>query len=345
MPMFYGQIMMQKYLEDPAISFCAIGDAIYDRAPLQISEFGQGKEIDQLISKMYLEGGGGGNYEESYELPAYFYRNHCLFTNARKPFFFVTGDEGFFSTVEKSHILKVMGFSPDKDYNGQGLWKDLMTRFNVFLIKKDYGGDHERIIYEQWKNAIGAERILRISEPKACIDIMLGAICLTSGSRNLDGYLKDMKIREQTNERIAEVTKSLKPYWDLLSAKKILPVEATNELSGNKRDFTEYSEIAEKVLLMSLEEDEERDLYKSLKELSSKLRDQIPAEYLCPITGSLFFDPVIASDQQTYERKAFEAWILNNDRSPVTNITLVNKEVMSNLVLKKLVLDFLSKNK
>ncbi len=53
MPMFYGQLMMQKYLSDPAISFCAIGDAKCDNAPLQVSEFGQEKEIDQLISKMY----------------------------------------------------------------------------------------------------------------------------------------------------------------------------------------------------------------------------------------------------------------------------------------------------
>ncbi len=95
MPMFYGQIMMQKYLEDPAISFCAIGDAVTDNAPLQVSEFGQGKEIDQLISKMYLEGGGGGNQHESYELGAYFYSRHSAFTQARKPYFFVTGIEGF----------------------------------------------------------------------------------------------------------------------------------------------------------------------------------------------------------------------------------------------------------
>lgn len=44
--MFYGQIMMQNYLSDPSISFCAIGDATSDEAPLQVTDFGQGKEID-----------------------------------------------------------------------------------------------------------------------------------------------------------------------------------------------------------------------------------------------------------------------------------------------------------
>ena len=44
--MFYGQIMMQNYLSDTAISFCAIGDLNSDEAPLQVTNFGQGKEID-----------------------------------------------------------------------------------------------------------------------------------------------------------------------------------------------------------------------------------------------------------------------------------------------------------
>jgi hypothetical protein len=41
--MFYGQIMIKNYLPDPAISFCAIGDATCDTAPLQVTDFGQGK--------------------------------------------------------------------------------------------------------------------------------------------------------------------------------------------------------------------------------------------------------------------------------------------------------------
>lgn len=75
MPMFYGQLKMQNYLKDPCISFCAIGDAYYDKAPLQVTEFGRGTEIDQLISCIYLEGEGGGNEKESYEYAAYFYDN------------------------------------------------------------------------------------------------------------------------------------------------------------------------------------------------------------------------------------------------------------------------------
>ena len=59
--MFYGQIKIQNYLREPSISFCAIGDATTDDAPLQVTRYGEGKEIDELIAKIWLEGGGGGN--------------------------------------------------------------------------------------------------------------------------------------------------------------------------------------------------------------------------------------------------------------------------------------------
>ena len=72
LPMFYGQVIQQKYLEDPSVSFCAIGDSDWSIAPLQVTPFSQGLEIDDQIKKIFLEGGGGGNGKESYELLAYF---------------------------------------------------------------------------------------------------------------------------------------------------------------------------------------------------------------------------------------------------------------------------------
>ena len=52
MPMFYGQIMTQKYLQEPGISFCAVGDYNSDEAPLQITEFASGKQLDNMIAKI-----------------------------------------------------------------------------------------------------------------------------------------------------------------------------------------------------------------------------------------------------------------------------------------------------
>lgn len=108
--MFYGQIMMQNYLEDPSVSFCAVDDS-YDNAPLQVTEFGQGVQIDQLISKIYLESGGSGaqGRHELYEFSAYFYLRHVELKGAELPYFFVTGDEDFYATLQSETIQKLIG--------------------------------------------------------------------------------------------------------------------------------------------------------------------------------------------------------------------------------------------
>jgi len=63
--MFYGQLRSKNYLPDPIISFAGVGDSYTDKAPLQVAEFRQGSALDDEISKLYLEGGGGGQHYES----------------------------------------------------------------------------------------------------------------------------------------------------------------------------------------------------------------------------------------------------------------------------------------
>lgn len=82
--------------------------------------------------------------------------------------------------------------------DGRGEWQRLMEKYNVFHIKKEYDNKIREVgILEQWVSTLGAERVLKIHDPKACIDIILGAICLTSGTRDLEGYAKDMVDRAQ----------------------------------------------------------------------------------------------------------------------------------------------------
>ena len=45
------------------------------------------------------------------------------------------------------------------------------------------------------------ENILRIEDPKSIIDVMLGALALVGGQRDLSGYLQDMREREQHDLR------------------------------------------------------------------------------------------------------------------------------------------------
>jgi hypothetical protein len=211
--MFYGQLMLQGYLSDPSLSFCAVDDS-HDVAPLQVTDFGQGVQIDQLLSKVYLECGGNGEecQHEVYELSALFYLRHCQLTNAVLPFFFITGDEHFYSFIRSCTVKDILGYEPkeDKEYS-IGVWKELMKKFNVFHLHKPFDDQMAtKLEVADWLEALGPERILVIHSPKAVIDVVLGAIALTSGCRTLETYVKDMEIRGQTKERIKEVAHSLR---------------------------------------------------------------------------------------------------------------------------------------
>ena len=70
----------------------------------------------------------------------------------------------------------------------------------------------------------------------------------------------------------------------------------------------------------------------------------IPNGYECPISHRIMNDPVIAADNQTYERSEIEKWFEKSNKSPYTNLELPSKELKPNFALKKAILDFLEKN-
>lgn len=360
LPMFYGQLLLQKYLEDPAISFCAIGDHECSLAPLQVTPFSQGLEIDDQIKKLFLEGGGGGNSKESYELVSHFYLNHIDLKNCQFPFLFITGDEVFFEAITPDAVKKVIGSQISQDIASVSSFKDLCQKYNVFHIRKPYGDPQkEKEMVKLWSQAIGPERILDVKTPKACIDVILGAIAITSGSRNLEEYIQDMKNRGQTPERVKEVTRALILYNSRLQTGKISPIindfksknyvdEFGNEIENEEEVQVHRQEIQElfsKFKHTIVAPEEHKETREQMQKLKSILGDRLPPEFICPITGEIFQDPVMTEDGQTYERFAIAEWFKNgNNKSPLSGVHLNNTKLIPNSSLKKLIEDYQKRN-
>lgn len=71
-------------------------------------------------------------------------------------------------------------------------------------------------------------------------------------------------------------------------------------------------------------------------------KDDIPSEFLCPITHEIMLEPVICSDGFTYEKRAITEWFLSGKyTSPMTNETLVNTEYKLNNDLRNEIHSFL----
>ena len=211
MPMFYGQIEQQNYLDDFEIAVCAVGDAYTDKYPLQIPEFGKGIEIDSWLTKLVLESGGGGQKRESYELAAYYLAKHFEFRDDAEPIVFFIADESPYSQVSGSQVRELVADEPAED---QKPFATLAGRIHnrLFLILNPYAGrSQDQEIYDDWRGVVDPEHIVRFGcgQEKSVVDTMLGIIALSYGTRSIAASKNDMVVRGQTQERIAAVTANL----------------------------------------------------------------------------------------------------------------------------------------
>lgn len=66
-------------------------------------------------------------------------------------------------------------------------------------------------------------------------------------------------------------------------------------------------------------------------------------EYICPITHQIFYDPVCASDGNTYEKDTILLWLEKNNTSPLTR-KQITKTLHNNNVLKRIIKELIIKN-
>jgi hypothetical protein len=138
LPMFIGQLEMRGYVQGPGISFAAVGDADADKAPIQVGQFEGDNRLDEVLTRFWIEEGGGGTGQESYELVAWYYAHHSLLREwertGRKGYFFFIGDEGYYPSLSREQILKWTDRDAERDYSAQEIFAALQEKFHVFFI-------------------------------------------------------------------------------------------------------------------------------------------------------------------------------------------------------------------
>uniref|UniRef100_A0A6P3YXZ7 RING-type E3 ubiquitin transferase n=1 Tax=Ziziphus jujuba TaxID=326968 RepID=A0A6P3YXZ7_ZIZJJ len=86
-----------------------------------------------------------------------------------------------------------------------------------------------------------------------------------------------------------------------------------------------------------------------LKEVADSARDSAfkvqlpPNHFICPILKDVMNDPYVAADGYTYDRKAIEFWLEENDTSPMTNLPLPNKNLLPNYTLLSAIMEWKSR--
>ncbi len=197
LPRLMGLLIRKGYIEHPQIMIGAIGDATCDTAPLQIGQFESGIEIEEDLSKLFLEGGGGGHITESYELALYFMARHtaidCHEKRGKRGYLFVIGDEAPYSHVKRTEVRGVIGDGLQADIPVADLIAELRQRYDVYYVipklTSHWGND---VIYRHWVDLLG-QNVLKLEDPAGICELIASVVGVAEGKVDLDGVTADLK--------------------------------------------------------------------------------------------------------------------------------------------------------
>ena len=166
--------IMEKGIEDPQILFVAVGDHEYDKAPLQVGQFESSDELlDHWLTKVYLEGGGGGNGGESYMLAHYFAIYHTatdsLAKRGKKGVLITIGDELNLRSISGSTVKSIMGTGREykNSYTSSELISQARESWEVYHLHTNGRTTQNGVdVASDWRELIGDGLIVEHDKSK-----------------------------------------------------------------------------------------------------------------------------------------------------------------------------------
>jgi hypothetical protein len=181
LPQLLGLLQRKGYASDPHIMFGAVGDATCDRVPLQVGQFESDNRMDEDLARIVLEGGGGGQRTESYELAMYFMARHTALDSVtrrgRRGYLFLIGDEMAYSHVKPSEVRRFIGDELAEPIPVAQIVAELRRTFDVYYILPSgtsHAGDPQ--IIGHWRDLLG-QNVIELDD----LDAVCETIALTVG--------------------------------------------------------------------------------------------------------------------------------------------------------------------
>lgn len=178
--------LISHEVEHPQIFFGAIGDQYSDDAPLQIGQFeSETKLLDNWLTKIYLEGNGGGQNMESYLLAWLFAGRHttidCFEKREQKGFLFTIGDEMTWDSLTADNLKEIMGYKQSDELTAEQLLSEAQRTYHVFHIhinEASYRNDAQ--VFDSWKKLLG-ERFIVLEDHEAIGELIASTVAVIHG--------------------------------------------------------------------------------------------------------------------------------------------------------------------
>ena len=198
-------ILNNKAVKDPQVLCAAIGDVKTDKYPLQVTQFESDIRMVNQLMKLCLEGGGGGNGGESYNLLWYFASRHtstdCFEKRHEKGILFSIGDDKCHADLSKIEITKAFGDNVPYTLSNEELIREVSLKYDIFhlYIENDNAGDKE--VFRYWNDMLpGRSAPINKKDIRFLSDLIV-AIMLVNGGKTHNEVLQGMD--QDIAERLA----------------------------------------------------------------------------------------------------------------------------------------------
>jgi hypothetical protein len=178
--------MMDKIIQggvpDPQVLFMGIGDHECDRAPLQVGQFESGDELlDHWLTKLFIEGGGGGNMGESYLLAWYFASKYVKADHfekrKKKGLLFTVGDEPTLTKIPAKALESIMGKGREyKAVEVEDVLKAAQKHFACYHIHMLQGSNgNSKDVQNHWTKLLG-DNVLMVQRKEEVAQVIADTV-------------------------------------------------------------------------------------------------------------------------------------------------------------------------
>lgn len=191
LPHLMQKLTLDGFCEDPAVLFAAFNDGRnYSSChPLQVGQFESGIEVDDDLTRLPLQGGGGGSMEENAEMLIYWAARHtsmdCVEKRGRKGYLFIITDEKPYPTVSATMVKSCIGDDLQADMSTEEAVAEAREKFEVFVILPEYNGGgrtrENKEIRNRWESLLGAEYVLPMQDPSGVAEQIASTIGIREG--------------------------------------------------------------------------------------------------------------------------------------------------------------------
>jgi len=200
----FGLLLRKGYCEDPQILVGGIGDSRTDRFPIQISQFEADNRVDAALENIILEGNGGGQSMEGYELAFWALGNlpnlDSVNKRGKRGYLFVIGDEMSYDTVRPSDVKVRIGEEISEPVSLVDAINAAQENFEVFWIYPSETSYYRQGFHEKWRrifeqtNHGSGERVLVVDDIENICEVIGSTIGLMEGAvDDLDDVVNDLE--------------------------------------------------------------------------------------------------------------------------------------------------------